>query len=297
MSITNIDRLQPAPRSVSLLLKLQLLFGGALTQFGWFFFGFGMIFVWIFVPNCDWKSLNYIGAHLVYERGEVYNIERTNFSVGGGKGRSGHPVYANYYRFGLDGDNIFEGVSYSTSTLSIGARVNIEHPQDYPGLSRIEGMGNAPLDLLPVFFILIFPAIGLIFIVGNIRSGIQAIKLLKNGNPGYGKLESVNYANMKINDKNVYKFIFRYAGNNGMSYKLKATTERPEILEDEELEQIMIDRYNPAQAILVDILPGGIEIDNAGNIKSSNISYPVLVSFIPFLVIIGNLIWLYISLT
>ena len=158
-------------------------------------------------------------------------------------------------------------------------------------------MGNAPLDLLPVFFILIFPAIGLIFIIGNIRSGTKAIKLLKNGNPGYGKLESVNYANMRINDRNVYKFIFRYAGNNGMSYELKAMTEQPEVLQDEELEQIMIDRYNPTQAILVDILPGGIEIDNAGNIKPSNMFYPVLVSFMPFLVITGNLIGLYISLT
>ncbi len=296
MSIANIERLQPAPRNVPLLLKLQLLFSGALSQFGWFFFGFGMIFVWVFVPNCDWRSLSYIGAHLVYEQGEVYNVERTNFSVGGGKGRSGHPVYANYYRFGLGGDDIYEGVSYSTTSLSPGTKVNIEHPQDNTGLSRIEGMGNAPLDLLPVFFIFIFPGIGLIFIIGNIKNGIKAIKLLKNGNPGYGKLESVNYANMRINDKNVYKFIFRYAGNNGISYKLKAATEQSEVLQDEELEQIMIDRDDPAQAILVDILPGGIEIDSAGNIKPSNFVHPFLVSFIPFLVIIGNCIWLYISL-
>ena len=297
MSIANIERLQPAPRNVSLLLKLQLLFGGALTQFGWLFFGFGMIFVWIFVPNCDWRSLGYIGAHIVYEQGEVYNVERTNFSVGGGKGRSGHPVYANYYRFGLGGDNIFEGVSYSTSTLSIGTRVNIEHPQDNPGLSRIEGMGNAPLDLLPVFFIFIFPAIGLIFIVGNIRSGTKAIRLFRDGEPGYGKLESVSPTNTRINDRNVYKFIFRYIGSNGQNYRINVSTEHSEVLQDEELEQIMINKSDPSEAILIDVLPGGIEIDSAGNIKPSNISYPIKVSFLPFFVIIGNLIGLYISLT
>ena len=40
--------LVPPPREVPTGLRLMVLFGGALTQFGWVFFGFGMIFVWAF---------------------------------------------------------------------------------------------------------------------------------------------------------------------------------------------------------------------------------------------------------
>ena len=44
------------PRRVGYLAWLPVLFGGSMNQFGWCFFAFGMIFVWLFVANCDCTS-------------------------------------------------------------------------------------------------------------------------------------------------------------------------------------------------------------------------------------------------
>ena len=45
------------PRDVPLTVRLQVLFGGFLNQFGWLFFGFGMVFglanALLFLPQAD----------------------------------------------------------------------------------------------------------------------------------------------------------------------------------------------------------------------------------------------------
>lgn len=297
MSVPNIEQLRLAPRKVPLLLRCQLLFGGAMTQFGWFFFGFGMIFFWLFVPNCDWRSLEYIGMRMEQEQGIVYRIEDTHFSVGGSKNRRGKPVYANYYRFMRDGNFLYESVSYSTNWLSEGAAVTIEHPAGNPAVSRIQGMRNAPLDLWPAVFVMLFPGIGLTFMVIGINSGRRSIYLLQNGVLGYGKLESVSPTNVQVNNKTIYKFIFRYLGANGIMYKAKVLTEKAELLQDEDAEQLFFDRSNQSNAVLLDTLPGGIIVDDGGDILSKSYFYAISMSIIPLIVVLSQITFIYYTFT
>jgi len=41
---SSLRRLAAPPRPVPLLVRLRLLFGGMVSQLGWFFLGFGTIF-------------------------------------------------------------------------------------------------------------------------------------------------------------------------------------------------------------------------------------------------------------
>lgn len=297
MSVPNIEQLGPTPRKVSLLLRCQLLFGGAMTQFGWFFFGFGMVFFWLFVPNCDWHSFEYIGMRMEQEQGIVYRVESTNFSVGGSKSRRGKPIYANHYRFMRPGNFLYEGVSYSTNWLSEGTAVVIEHPVGNPAISRIQGMRNAPFDLWPALFVMLFPGIGLIFVMLGINRGSKSTYLLQNGVLGYGKLESISPTNTQINNKSVYKLIFRYLGANGLMYKTKVLTEQTALLQDEEAEQLLFDMSNQSNAVMLDTLPGGIIVDNGGNIQSKSFFYAISVSIIPLAAVLFQIAFIYYTFT
>ncbi len=44
---------------------------GAFNQFGWFFFGFGLIFVWAFTLNCDLTSWHRFRGQLATAHGRV----------------------------------------------------------------------------------------------------------------------------------------------------------------------------------------------------------------------------------
>src|ERR1043166_3390679 len=106
--------LAPPPREVSPLVRSQVLFGGFLNQFGWFFFGFGLIFFWVFALNSDLTSFYYFHGDLETVEGLVFDSHDTGFSVGGSKHRRGTPIYANYYSFTASNGQKYQSVSYGT---------------------------------------------------------------------------------------------------------------------------------------------------------------------------------------
>jgi hypothetical protein len=55
----------------------------------------------------------------------------------------------------------------------------------------------------------------------------------------------------------------------------------PELLQDEELEQLIYDPKNPSNAVMLDTIPGGIIIDSDGNICPNNISVAFYFLVIP----------------
>ena len=72
MGYDNYALAQP-PRHVPWLVRSQVLFGGFASQFGWLFFGFGFIFVWIFGLNADFGGV-------LFSVGEVGSARTSHFS-------------------------------------------------------------------------------------------------------------------------------------------------------------------------------------------------------------------------
>lgn len=85
-------------RDVPLPVRARVLFGGALNQIGWFFLGFGMIFVWVFAPMADLSMLR-LRRETVTVEGRVTATVQTRATVGGSRHQRGTPVYANHYTF------------------------------------------------------------------------------------------------------------------------------------------------------------------------------------------------------
>ncbi|MHC4335254.1 MAG: hypothetical protein ACYSUP_15040, partial [Planctomycetota bacterium] len=60
----DVLNLAAPPRPVPLSVRIVILFGGFMNQFGWLFVGFGLIFVWIFTLRADVTSWYYFRGQL-----------------------------------------------------------------------------------------------------------------------------------------------------------------------------------------------------------------------------------------
>src|SRR5687768_18324521 len=139
--------LAPPPRRVPLSLSLVNVFN-LFAQIGWFVFGFGMIFAWVFIGNADFSFLTFRGPHA--ERyGRVTSVENT------GASENDSPVVAHHYEFSVAGSR-YSGTSYTTGgSKSAGDQVTVEYDEDHPERSRIAGMRRGQFGPL-VMLVLIF---------------------------------------------------------------------------------------------------------------------------------------------
>ena len=118
----------PPPRRVPLRTQVRVLFSGMLSQFGWIFFGFGLIFFWVFVPLAEFEWLFASLGGTQETVGTVTDSDET------GASENETPVYVTMYKFTVDG-NEYEDYSYATGTdHSAGATVPVEYATGNPGV-------------------------------------------------------------------------------------------------------------------------------------------------------------------
>ncbi len=284
------------PRTVPLLIRLRILFGGFLNQFGWLFFGFGMIFVWLFTLQADLTSWFVFRGTLETAQGSITTSRKTNVSVGGSKHSKGTPVYEHQYSFTW-GNDLYEGTSYCTGggTLEAEKNVLIEFPRGHPKTSRIRGMRRGIVGLFGLMPV-IFPAIGLVFISHGFRKGLKAIHLLAFGQLAEGKLISKEPTNTRVNKKTVYKLTFEFAASDGQTHQAIARTHETKDLEDEQAELLLYDPMRPAYAVMLDDLPGRPRFGEAGTITTGSPAGAFTCLLIPAMSVIGHGTWLYLKL-
>jgi hypothetical protein len=274
----------PNYREVPLSVQLRLVFGGFFNQFGWAFFGFGMIFVLLFGLQTDISSVYFIGK-LEQREGFLIHIEPTNIST------NNATVKAFYFRFRTPTGEPIQAVSYSTEQLEDSATVKIEYPAGKPHLARIVGMRRAQLPPIALA-VLIFPAVGLFFIFLGTRKGLKSIRLLKNGLLTRGKLIAKKTTNIRVNNQPMFEYHFEFKDELGQTHVVKEkTVDNPE-LEDEALEPLLYDPAHPQTGILLDNLPGAPVLDENGTIEPAPLLAVSLVMFLPLLniIIYGSLL-------
>ncbi len=274
---------------MSLSVRLQALLGGSINQFGWFFFGFGMVFFWLFVCQADLTSWYRFGGRVVTAQGQVTGSSDTGASEGGGKHHRGTPVYKNEFAFVVD-DKEYHGASYATGQrLQTGLAVTVEYPTGKPGVARIRGMRTNVFGPA-VLFVIIFPLIGLGVISFGLRNGVGACYLLAHGIQTSGRLVSRDPTNMQVNHRTVYKFTFTFKTLEGEVCTANAKTSTDRFANDVE-EQIVYDPRHPRSALLLDSLPGAPHIREDGHLVSRRPALALLSSVIPLASILGHGWW------
>jgi hypothetical protein len=290
----DVLNLAAPPRQVPLSVRIVILFGGFMNQFGWFFVGFGLIFVWTFTSRADVTSWYYFRGPLAETTGTITHIEHSGITEGGSEHSDGPPVHAYHYTFIAEGGIKYDGVSYSTARpTGKGEKVRIEYPVNKPHISRIKGMRRSPTGLfgaLPV----IFPIAGIFLIIPGARKGRRAIRLLKIGEQTTGRLKSKVKTNTEINDCPVYKLTFEFETRHGQTSQATAKTHLVENLEDDHDEPLLYDPVEPSNAVMLDNLPALPLINSDGQIRvRSGVSalYCLLVPGAAVIGHIGYLLW------
>ena len=126
-------------RHLPLSVQSAVLFGGFANQFGWLFFGFGMVFVTLFTLNADFRSVLAFRGELQMADGTVVECEPTRFSEDDSK------TYAVTYTFTADGKHC-EGTSYCTGhEMKVDSRVKVEYVKGRPSTSRVKGLDSSPV--------------------------------------------------------------------------------------------------------------------------------------------------------
>lgn len=167
-------------RSIPLSTRLAVLFGGPLQQFGWAFFGMGMLFTLIFVPATDVSFLTFRGETATAQA-VVTDVAPTRYSEGGGKGRQGTRVMEVRYRWTDGAGTNYQGSSYTTRvTTAVGETAPLEYLVANPERSRIVGLQRSPVSALALI-VLIFPAAGFGLILWGRHKARQQLRLLEHG--------------------------------------------------------------------------------------------------------------------
>lgn len=278
----------PAPRAVPFSVRLRVLFGGFNNQFGWAFFGFGMIFVWVFALNADFVSPILFSFQSNTVGGIVESVETTNAT------ENDVQVYQVKYVYFDHLGRQHQGSSYSTGEPGVGARVFIEFLPYAPSISRIEGMRRAIFGPFAVVSIL-FPLVGLGFLVSGIKYGLKANRLLAQGRIAFGKLISSEMTNTSINNRPVMKLRFAFETHEGEDWEVVAKTHEPEDLRDEPQEPLLYDPEDPSYAVLLDNLPGSTTFDSSGHLLPASTRETLRPLILPGLTVLGHGIYLAIA--
>lgn len=279
----------PAPRAVPLSVRLRVLFGGFNNQFGWIFFGFGLIFVWLFALHADIASPILFSFQTRTTLGIVESINSTNAS------EDDVQIYEVNYSYFDDLGRQRSGSSYSTGAPGVGARVTVEYLSAVPSISRVEGMRRTLFGPWAVFPVL-FPLIGLGFLYSGIKYGLKANRLLTEGRIAFGKLMSTEGTRASINNQPVLKLTFSFTANDGDEYEAIAKTHQPQDLRDEEQEPLLYDEKDPSYALLLDDLPGSTSFDSSGNLLPAATLETAMTLVLPGLTVVGHGVYLLLSL-
>lgn len=256
-----MQRLSPAPRPLPLVLSIRAVLGGFMSQFGWFFFGFGMIFVWAFdVGDGISESIAFRGS-TEFAEGTTTSWSQTSLTV------NESPVYSIDYTFRDAAGTTFEGTSYQSGRyIEEGSSVIVEFKGSNPSISRIEGLRASSAGLM-VSFVLIFPSIGALFAVYGMRNGRHTRRLMIEGELALGKLVAKEATGTRVNEQTVYRLTFEFEPESGGAYQVEAKSHMPHKLEDEALERLVYNPRDPYEAAMLDALPCRPEINARGDFE------------------------------
>ncbi len=277
------------PRQVNLFTKAVILCSGFMQQFGWIFFIMGSLFTWVFLPASTVRYWFEFGKDWKEVPGKVISGEATNSAV------NEQTVYRYFHSFEVNGQR-YTGKSFSAGQgFSDGQEVTIRYDAKAPDKSSYVVGSDRAVFPAWVLFILIFPVIGFVFIVNNIRQNIRAIRLLEIGEFTRGTMCSKEGTGttIKINNTTypVFKYTFEFEAG-GRTHNAACKTHHAWLVEDEQREIILYDKYNPDFNIVFDATANMPNINEQGSLESAGIG-KVVYLVLPLLGLAIHLLFLW----
>jgi hypothetical protein len=258
---TNKHPLAKPPRQLPKLQQLQIMMHGSFFQVGFAFFSMGLfsaIFFYTLFLKTEYLNNNgkWIDAPAV-----LTDIEKRS-----NKNSSSSFYY--YYAIEIEGKKS-ERSSTTKSPINknIGDTVMVQYHSIHTNESDIIGM-RADVPAFMVYIVMVFPIIGLIIFSIALLKNRKMLHLYQFGEFTWGRLLSSKETNVRINKQTQYLCEFEFVAHDSKTYKTKAKTITPHLLEDEEDELILYRRENPDYNIVYDASPAAPIILPDGSLQA-----------------------------
>ena len=266
-----LQQIGDAPRFLSFFSRLYLrLCSGAMPFFGWGVAAFGFmltLFAAGVIGMVDAIPRNWLDVG----KGRITNVQETNRSVGGKRGRGGKKLYA--YRFEVtDGEaEKISGISYGfKGKYEMGNEVTVQKSGKRYCVQGLMLTG-VPADFPLIFFGMgsLFGVTGLCFMVFTWLVGGKTIRCLQDGTAIVAKYIGLSPSQMNVNNQPVMKADFEYRVD-GKIYTASAPALDTSRLTDSKYKAVLYDPQEPKRSVVLDGLPSGIRLDERTGQFSTN---------------------------
>ncbi len=250
-TFTKISFSDPTPRVIPFGMKLKVRFFSFYFLFGSAFFLFGLPFSFVFISNSDISSL--FASKDGYEKtiGVVRSINSTNSS------ENKRNIMEYNYTYTIS-QKTLDGTSYSSHyNYQAGDTITIQYDPKDAHISNIEGMRTQEFSGF-LLFTLLFPGIGLVFMLVGLRLGKKNLTILTHGILSKGKFVRKERTGTKINNQMVYKIYFEFKDAQGQITQAMVKSHKPYLVQDEAEEPILYLANDPQKATMVDLLPKSV---------------------------------------
>lgn len=292
--------LPPAPRRLSLVVRLQTLFGGFSNLFGWVFFGFGFVFVWAFALQSEPVAAWRFGDSFLVAKGRVTALETTGIE------NEDERVFALHYEFetggGADAPGAVEAVEAvapaersegrvftEDASWAPGDEVTVEYRPDDPRISRVAGERSAPFGAWALVA-MVFPLIGLVFLFFGLRASLRALVLFRRGRLASGRLEETRQTNMSINNDMVYECTFAFEDDRGHRRTVRHRTTHPESWRGDAI-PLLYDPGNPLRAVPAEGM-SGVRVEPGQGFRVENPRKAFLAALPAAVTLLGHGAWI-----
>lgn len=240
-------------RSISLGMKLQVIFGNVMMVMGIFFTFIGLFAFFVFGSFVDFSSYKF-DENSPVTKGKILNVNPTSSYV------NDIQVFMYTYEYYLPSGEKFTGESYTTGELFYQEQeIIVQYLENETNNSKLKDGRKGAFEAWILLAISPFILIGGITFGFRLMFGFKAIKLIRFGEISFGRLIDKQPTNTKINNQTVYKLIFEFVALDGNTYQAIAKTHQSYFLEDEPEEKLVYDVNNPEKAVLIDSLPKSVK--------------------------------------
>jgi hypothetical protein len=268
------------PRHLDWYTRAVLFFGDRVSQTGWLLFAAGSLFFWTTSTHSEARLWFH---HQTLDWGTKAGVVISADSTG--KWEDKKQVWHYGHSFSLDGVRHL-GESFSVGKkFDAGQIVYIQYDPGNPGYNFIVGLRQS---LYPVRanWMLLLPLLGLFFMLYPVGQNLRFIRLLKIGDFTRGKLAGKTATNETVKTgggvRPVMKYLFEFEYE-GTIYHATCRTHRTDLVEDEETESILFDRYNPSFNLVYDAVPNVPVISTSGKM----LPVPATKAWVLFLPAVG----------
>ncbi|RMG19884.1 MAG: DUF3592 domain-containing protein [Deltaproteobacteria bacterium] len=255
-------RIAPPPRVIPLSTRLGVRFGG-LQRAGWLLLGISVVVFANYGGRRVIEDLRMDLGDLKVVRGEVLEVRESRYVY------RRRPLYEVLHRHVVtrpDGTRReIRARSYVRRPPQPGQEISIEYLADDPTLARVFRERRSGSRAFPWLF-LVFPAFGLLLVLGTCRTGRRNLHLLAFGKTAKGRILERRKTDLAVNRRRVYVYTVAFEDDRGGQHVFKTKTTEVEAVGDEPEEWVLYDPDRPDAACLLDGLPGRVEVDARGEI-------------------------------